>query len=253
VDLGSGILASFIPGASPSFVAGDSFSFHVNQHNAISNIVAPTAGSWSWDSTNGEATIVLSGAKSFTAIALSYTLPAGLAIVTQYSLNSVDFAVLDWATGLTADGLTVFTGELVEDVTALKLSISGAGSVNWLWVGTPYQPELAAELVLRKQYDMAKSKQGGSAVKLAEGQGASVKWDMMMPDDVVGLVSLVSHIKNNGDEPLIMIPQHLHPEEAFLCRLSTDGFELSDVHHFQPNDRTQRIVTAALELTPEWK
>jgi len=87
---------------------------------------------------------------------------------------------------------------------------------------------------------------------LGEGTGASVEWDVLTPDDADTLKTMVRGVKTGGDETIIMIPQRNHPEEAFLCRIDNDSLELDDVLEFQPDDISHRIISAGLELTPEW-
>lgn len=54
----------------------------------------------------------------------------------------------------------------------------------------------------------------------------------------------------NAEQPLILVPHHLHPDEAALVRVETDRVEIADVFEFQPNADTARRISVSIPLQP---
>lgn len=247
-----GLTASFTPGQAPSFIAGDSFSFHAAQPAAAIGLLAPGAAAWSWPTATATLTITLPVAKQINTLSILHSLPAGAAIAVEYSADGTTFAPLAWASGVVRNYLHASSGASVT-AKAIRLTVDHPGSIRWVWAGVPFQPEHSAALRIRRMFDVSRSKQAGAAALLGQGEGATIMWDVLTPADADGLIDMVRHIKNNGDQPVILIPQHLHPEEAITVRLAADDIELTDVFEYQPDDVSNRLLSASMELTPEWR
>lgn len=250
--LDSGLSVSFQPGQAPSFVAADSFSFRAGQPAAATGLATPGAVSWRWTASSATLTATLPAAAPVSALALLHGLPAGSAIAVDTSADGTSFTPLAWASGVVRDYLHVTSGPPVT-AKALRVTVDHPGAIRWLWAGAPFQPEYSAALRIRRLFDVTRAKQAGASALLGQGEGATLAWDVLTPDDADGLMSLVRHVKTNGDQPVILIPQHLHPEEAIACRLADDGIELTDIFDYQPDDTTHRLLSATMELSPEWR
>lgn len=250
--LENGVYADFVSGEAPSFVAGDYYSYLVNQVNAASGVLIPDANKWRWLTDGAVITFSLPEPRAVTHLAILHDLPADTAVLVEWSAGSADFTGLAWATGLLRDSLHVVCGtEVYAD--KIRITVSGAGAIRWIWAGTPLQPYFSAELRLIKQFDMARAKSAGSAVMLASGTAANISWDTIRESDALAVAGMVHYVKSRGDEPVILIPHHLHPEEAVAVRVADDALELVDLLAYQPDDTTQRIYSASMELAPEWK
>ena len=249
----SGLYASFLSGSAPSFVAGDSYSFRADQKSSAARMLIPDVSVWSWPDATATVTLTMPAARPIAALSLVHSLPAGTAIAVDYWDDTTSaFKVLSWAGGVVRDYLHIVTGAAVT-TTKIRIITDSPGAIRWLWAGVPFQPVYSGSLRLRKQYDMLRAKQSGSAVLLGEGTGATLAWDILDEDDADRLLSLVRSVKTAGDQPVILIPQHLHPEEAVVCRLADDGIEISDILDYQPDNTSHRILSASMELTPEWR
>ena len=254
--LDSGLLVSFLAGSAPSFVTGDSYNFRANQPAAATGLLTPNAAKWQWEASTATITFTLTAGSTFDNLSLLHDLPTGTAIAVDYwdadAVPDPAFKPLAWASGVLRSYLHVTTGTAVT-TTIIRIAVDHPGSIRWLWAGRALQPQYSAGLRIRKQFDVARAKQAGSASLLGQGEGATLVWDVLTPDDADDLIDLVYHIKTNGDEPCILIPQHLHPQEAIICRLAEDGIELTDIFEYQPDDTSKRILSGSMEMTPEWR
>lgn len=244
---------SFLSGSAPSFVAGDSYSFTANQVSAPTGLLIPDSSSWAWPDATATITLTMPASRAITALALLHTLPTGTAIAVDYwDADTAVFKPLTWASGVVREYLHMVTGASIS-TTKIRIIADNPGAVRWLWAGVPFQPDYSASLRLRKQYDMVRAKQAGSAVMLGEGTGATLAWDFLSVDDADSLLDMIRYVKVNGDQPVVLIPQHLHPEEWAVCRLADDGIEINDLLEYQPDDVSKRILSGTMELTPEWR
>jgi hypothetical protein len=252
--LESGLTASFLSGPAPSFVASDLYQFRALQEAAATGALTPAVGGWQWET--GTATITMTWAtdRDITALAITHELPAVATVTAEITENGSTWIPLSWmATAVTLrDRLHLTSGALVSAL-GLRLTFSHPGQIRWIWAGEPFQPDDTAVLRLRHLYDMTRAKVAGSAALLAEGTGATMEWDNLSPDDAATLAALVRSQKTGGDLPLILVPHFLHPSEAFLCRIGGDEFEIADEYNYEPDDTANRMLSASLELDPEWR
>jgi len=245
-SLDSGLSATWTPGAAPAFVEGDSFSFTAQQPHAASGISTPNESGWQWTGA-GVLTITLSSLKSLSSLALWHSLTN---VTIETTADGSTWAALPWPITLRSP-LMVLSGDAIT-IKGIRITSSASGFIRWLWAGIPFAPEYSAAVKLRHQFDMTRARTSGASALLGEGTAASIEWDILTPDDADALKTMVRGVKVGGDETIIMIPQLNHPEEAFLCRIDNDSLELDDVLEYQPDDISHRIISASLELTPEW-
>lgn len=251
--LDSGLYVSFLAGAAPSFFAGDSYSFRADQTSAATGLLKPDNGMWSWPAATGTITLTMPEARSVSHLAVLHSLSADTALAVDYwDTPTGAFKPLVWASGVVRDYLHVVTGASIT-TTAIRITADNPGAIRWLWAGVPFQPLHSAAVRIRNMFDLSRAKQAGSASVMGRGQGATIDWSVMEPADADKLLDMVTYIKTNGDLPVVFIPQLLHPEEAICCRLADDGLELTDIFEFQPDDTNKRVLSASMELTPEWR
>lgn len=248
-----GLSASFPAGPSPSFVAGDLYRFRALQDAAPTMTLSPDAYAWQWQTGPAIITMTWAVARDISSLAITHELPAGATVSAETSGDGVNWQPLPWLTAVTLrDRLHLASGASVEAL-GLRLTFSQPGAVRWIWAGEPFQPEYNADLRLRHLYDMTRAKVAGAASLLAEGTGASLEWNILSRVDAGLLAGLVRSQKLLGDVPLILVPHLLHLDEAFLCRIDGDDFEIADEYNYEPDDSARRMLSASLELVPEWR
>jgi len=248
-----GLSVSFLAGQAPSFAPGDLYRFRALQDAAPDLVLTPDAYAWQWQAGPADITMLWGTARDITAIAITHALPAGATVTAETTSNGIDWTPLPWLSAVPLrDWLHVASGAAVA-VVGLRLTFSTAGAVRWIWAGKPFQPDVNAALRLRHVYDMTRARVAGASALMAEGTGATMDWVMLSPDDAAKLTALVRGQKTIGDVPLILVPQELHLNEAYLCRVDGDEFEVTDEFNYEPNDIAHRSIAASLELAPEWR
>jgi hypothetical protein len=249
-----GLTASFLPGPAPSFYDGDLYQFQALQEASATAALAPGQTNWQWPSGAGVITILSDTPQNITALAITHELPAGATCTVEISANGSTWGACPWFTGAFTlrDNLHLAEGVQLA-IRGLRLTFSAPGSgVRWIWAGTPFQPQYNAALKLRRQFDMTRARTSGAAALLAEGTGASMAWEVLSLSDAAKLAAIVRAQKIAGDIPLILVPHILHPEEAILCKIDNDNFEITDEFNYEPDNSAGRLLSASLELTPEW-
>jgi hypothetical protein len=250
-----GLTVSFLPGPAPSFFDGDLYQFTALQEAAATVALAPGQTNWKWPSGAGIITLLSATAYDITALAITHELPAGATCTAEISVNGTTWAACPWFTGAFAlrENMHLAGGEQLA-IKGLRLTFSAPGDgVRWIWVGVPFNSQYNAALKLRHLYDMTRARTSGAGALLAEGTGASMAWEVLSLSDAAKLAAIVRAQKIAGDIPLLLVPHILHPEEAFLCKIDNDSFEITDEFNYEPNDTANRLLSASLELTPEWR
>jgi hypothetical protein len=254
-SLERGLTASFIPGPAPSFFDGDLYQFEALQEAAATVALAPGQTNWKWPSGAGIITLLSASAVDITALAITHELPAGATCTAEISVNGTTWGALPGLASpfaLRAD-LHLVTGISLA-IKGLRLTFSAPGDgVRWIWAGVPFNPQYNAALKLRHLFDMTRAQTSGAGALLAEGTGASMSWEVLSLADAAKLAAIVRAQKVAGDIPLILVPHMLHPEEAFLCKIDNDAVEITDEFNYEPDDTANRLLSASLELTPEWR
>jgi hypothetical protein len=247
--LSDGLTAVFTPGAYPSFVAGDRFRFETRQPHSPANVAIPSPEQWRWDSAGAMLTMDFGADTDLDSIALArHELPAASVVTLEMSADGSTWAPL---TTLSAAS-PVIAWIAPETITTryLRVTIDGAGALGWLFAGLALTTELAPDVIkLRRQYDLTHGPREG-AVYGGKGSAGRIEWrNFISKAEFDEHVSAVEYCKTNGDIPLVVVPHFLHPEEAMLVTIETDGIDLVDELQFHPNDATQRMLSLSLPFT----
>ena len=249
--LADGLALHFDAGAAPSFVPGDAYSYAVHQPWAASHVRDAQATAWGWAGAAGSMTIDLGAVQTVGALALArYSLPPGAAVTAELSDDGVA-----WGAPLALDvSRAVGVRLLGLQARFIRLTVAGApdGSIGWVWAGEPLATEHHASSCQRRRRWAVRRSDGVNAAGLyaGAGDGWQLGWQNALRDgDADALLERVNWAQIK-DEPLILLPHHLHPEDAALVRCAPDALELSDVHEYQPDDAGQRLLSAMLELEP---
>jgi hypothetical protein len=251
VALSDGLSATFATGASPSFSAGDLYSFRALQPFALSNAVKPDVESWKWSGATATMTANLGGVKTIDCAALSFhTLPPG-ATVTLY--GGADGVTWDWSEPITWRAGVMAKLFTAHDATFIKFEIADAtgGTIGWAWAGQALSTEYSAECLLRRDYSVERgSGLNPSAAFLGSTRSGEIEWQqgILTDTDLPGLMSMLDHLKTNDDEPMILIPQATRPEEAYPVRVLIDSVDMPEDGGYQPNSGNDRRYGLKLSL-----
>lgn len=257
--LADGLTATFEPGAAPSFVAADAYSFAVYQPNAASHVKNATASAWGWAGATASTTVDFGAATAIGMLALArYSLPPGATATVQLSDDGTTWGT---AQALDVSGLiALHTFAPGTTASAVRVNVASAtgGSIGWLWVGEPLATTYSATTCQPTRRWAVQRGQGVNAAALYSGAGVGwgVEWDIngqlggyITQTEASALLGLVDWAQQH-DEPLIFVPHHLHPQDAALVRPADDAIEVTDAMEYQPNDTGRRKLQARLTLDP---
>jgi hypothetical protein len=254
-ELAAGLGVSFRSGIAPSFPAGDYYPFSAIQPAGPSGATTPTGRSaWTW--IGGAASLSATfAAQAVSGLGLIAVIPTG-AVVTAVLLRSGATVATPTLTARNAAGiLTALFAAVTADT--LTLTISGApdGSLVWLWLGNPLTTASAPQITLKKQYDVTHGpNRAASALYAGAGVAGSITWDRFLTQaELDEHLALIDHIKQQGDEPLVLIPHYLHPTEAAWVMLDTDAIDLVDEFEFHPDATADRVMSLHLPFGPVYR
>jgi len=245
-SIGDGLTIEFEEGAAPSFVAGDSASFSVEQPYSAANALVPDDEVHAWSGTGATLTAVCSGTVDAICIA-RHTIPSAATINVQdgASLNEN----IPWAAG----PIVLLLDTALADPT-LTITISGAtdGEIGWLWAGEAVQFELPASAQRRRVVHRMVRGSGinPAAVRRGRGYGWGASFNgWLRQDDVDAIEAAIDYAKDGGDLPVVWVPQQDIPAESSLVRLP-DEIELTDTYNYWNSTTDVRRLRLELELEP---
>lgn len=252
VSLDAGLSVEFVPGAAPSFVADDTFSFLALQPWAVSNLTAPTVERWEWTGATSTLDIDLGSVQDLDAAAIAlHTLPEG----TTITLAGGVAGIADWTETLTwREGVIALLFAATRSARYLRLSLGAAtgGGIGWLWVGEAFATEKSADVTPHRKYSVSRG-EGGLYQRgrfLGKGRGADVAWTegMLTEDDMLALATMLDWVKVNDDEPLIFVANSTRPDEATLVQVTDDEIEEHDTSDGNRAVAYDRAFDARLSL-----
>ncbi len=258
--LADGLQLQFEPGAAPSFVAADAYTFDVRQPHAASHVQDAGATVWAWAGATANTVIDFGAVVPVDVFAMArYTLPAGAIITVELSADATTWSapvVLDVARAVAVHS---FAGGATARYLRVAVVSATGGSIGWLWAGVPLATTYSASSCQRTRR-WAVQRGGGynpSVLYAGAGDGWQIAWDPMggglgghlLQADVESLLGVVDWAQQH-DEPLVFMPHHAHTQDASLVRASTDAMDVTDVHEYQPNLAARRMLAATLALEP---
>ena len=133
VAFDAGLTIEFTPGASPSFVAGDVFSFRALQPWAVSNLKTPTVERWQWTGATADSLADLGAAYDLDTAGIAlHTLPQGATILIEGGTSPGTYT---WAeTAVWRAGTIVAGFSATRTARYVRCSIAAAtdGGIGWL-------------------------------------------------------------------------------------------------------------------------
>jgi hypothetical protein len=255
----SGLSATFTPGANPSWVAGDLFSFTALQPWAVSNRQRPPRLPWKWSGATPNCVIDLGATKTIAGAALGFhKIPQGAAITVEGGTSP---GVYLWSESIAwRENAIASEFAAAQSARYVRISLTGAtgGSIGWLWLGEPLSTERAAELQLRYAWKVNRDNSSplfDGGVFLGKTVSGDIVWSEagLTEDDVVELVAMLNWIKSHNDEPIIVVPQVTRPDELMLATVNADEIEIADAFAYQPIATKDRLFSARLPMKGAWQ
>jgi len=253
--LGDGLVLEAIPGAAPSFVAGDSASYQAVATFGASRMRQPRIGqAFAWTGDEVTIGVDLLAAQALEAVLLGlHSLPVG-AVVT---ISGGVAAPAEWSV-VPAWHPSAVLAVLPEGTQAryLRLQVAGAGagaSIGWLWAGVGWRPSVgASDLTMRRQYGLSRG-QGlnPSALYRGRGTGGAWRWDVdqggaLLGSNVDALLALVDHTAEQGMEPVCLVPDMRVPARAAIAVLDADEIVLTEHSNWQAEGLLETMVAVDL-------
>lgn len=251
--LADGLTVEFVPGAAPSFLDGDAWTFSARQPYAPANLKTPDAAVWAWSGTGANIVIALGAETDISTLALArYSLPSGATVL----IEGGDGSTWPESQAMNVTG-AVSVAMLSEawSVTHLRLTVASAtgGSIGWLWAGLPLATAYsAARCRMARSYAI----QRGGAINpssqfLGAGQAGEIAWDAdsspLLQSDLDAVLAMLDHMQRQA-EPMILVPHFLHASESGLVRVETDSIDPQEYFELQPDNSAHRIISLDLEL-----
>lgn len=253
--LGDGLSLAATPGAAPSFVAGDSASYHAVATYGTSRMRQPRIDqgfAWSGDAVTID--VDLLAVHDVEAVLLGlHTLPAGCAV----TISGGVAAVGEW-TATPAWHASAVLAVLPAGTAAryLRVVVTGAGaggSIGWLWAGVGWQPSVgASDLTMRRQYGLARG-QGinPAALYRGRGTGGAWRWELDQGGALIGanvdaLLGIVDHTAEQGMEPVCIVPDVRVPARAAIAVIDADEIVLTEHLGWQAEGVAEPMVSVEL-------
>lgn len=252
----AGLTIRFEPGASPSFVTADTFTFRALQPWAVDNVKYPGPERWKWSGATPTLGVDIGSIVPIEALMISrHTIPQGATV----TLNGGNAAANEWSEPVTwRNGVMYVEFTTPRTARYLELALTGAtnGSIGWAWAGEPLTTELSADVQIRPSYRVQAGTQSldqGNRY-LARGHSGSVKFsEIALKDaDVDGLNAMIDHVKQNDDEAIVIVPNVTRPGEAYLTQIGVDEFDFEEITGNNAQGARERRYSIDLPLTGVW-
>lgn len=253
--LSDGISAVFIDGPAPSFELGDTFKFKVLQPHSAEHVKQPTTERWTWIGASATLTMDCGGLVQISEIFLAdHNIPSSATVLIKGSQDG--FLTTDWSESMVwNEAVLAKVLAAVVSVTHLRVVITGAGDcyIGWLCAGQGLTTALFPSLSLYRKYASITggSLLAGGSIPMGIGWGGELNWENSISQaELLQLIVLLDYLKENNNEPVILLPHILHEEEGKLCRIDTEAVEITDIFDYQPDDQTKRIQSVIIPLEP---
>ena len=231
--LADGLQLQFEPGAAPSFVAADAYTFDVRQPHAASHVQDATPTVWAWTGAAANTVLDFGAVVPVDVFAMArYTLPAGASATVAISADGTTYSTpvaLDVSRAVAVHSFAAGT-----TARYLRVAVASAtgGSIGWLWAGVPLATAYNASSCQRTRRWAVQRGNGynPAALYAGAGDGWQIAWSPMgsgmgghlLQADAEALLAVVDWAQQH-DEPLIFMPHHAHPQDAALVRAGTDA------------------------------
>jgi len=241
VDLGDGLTLTAVPGSAPSFLPSDRWTFKAAATYGIDQLRQPRIGKgFAWDGDSVALDIDLGKIQPCPILLLAlHSLPAAAML----TISGGDTAVGEWTTTTAViDGpiLDFIDGRTARYLRVVVTGTTTGAQIGWLYAGSGWQPTVSASsLSLSRQYGLSRG-QGLNPTALYRGRGTGGAWAWSIDQGAAldgsnadALIRLVDHVAAQGIEPVCMVPDVNHSQQAALAVIDTDALRMDDVYGYQ--------------------
>lgn len=244
-----GLSLSFTTGAATSFAAGDIYKFRALQPYALSNLQSPSQEAWQWDGSSATLDIDLGSVEDLTIIALLHTIPDTATVTLSGAVGSGT----DWTEPLTWRTSCIWQA-IDRSARYLRLTVTSAtgGGIQWLWLGEPLITERTAEFQKSRVFQVNRASGNLQAGRyVGKALSASMSWSegSLTDEDSDALADMLDHIKENNDQPIIVIPQVTRTDKPVIfARVESDTIEFEAIDNYQANTGIDQQFAVSLPL-----
>jgi len=243
VALSDGLSAVFAPGVSPSWAAGDTWTFTAEAVNGVDNLRQPTDARFAWTAST-TVTVTPAGTEPIAGVMLAdHLIPSNAVITLQGSDDNFATTPMSQVIPWRAENIWhAIEGERAK----YRVSINQAGSLSWLWLGEPLELEIRAGIAelgrLTKRYRLP------SAVSRA-GQGGTIEHEALTQTSLDELLAMLSHATEYDERRFGIVPNTAEAAAAVVIFPDQD-LEVSDIMGYQPTDIAHRRLALTMQLEP---
>lgn len=249
VSLSDGVSAVFDFGQAPSFVADDVYEWLAESVNGPQQTIRPTDTAMEWTTST---VITVNNPGTVTDFFMVHELASGATVQIEGSDDSFSTSPLDTMVTVTSETMSASLG--ATNYAEYRITITGSGSIKWLWLGSPYNPVGAengrgaggiVEGLTRRLVRQA-SGVNGTGAYIGKGRSGRVSWSWLSDTDADNLEALIVHAFESDQARIGFLPHHLHRDEGFLARVEAP--EISDKRNYQSDSASRRNLSATLAL-----
>lgn len=236
-DLADGLILTAIPGAAPSFVAGDAWVFNAVATHGANRLRQPREGrAYSWSGAATALELDFGAPRDITTLMLAlHTLPT----TTTLTLTGGLAGYAEWSEPIAWRGDIILAPlSAPRSARYLRLAIADAGAagaaIGWLWAGEPWAPASPPSTMrMVRQYGLSRS--GGrnpAGIYRGRGTGGRWAWDFgagaaILSDELPSLLALLDHVAEQGAEWVCLVPDSRAPEPS-LAQIDADEVTITD-------------------------
>jgi hypothetical protein len=217
--LGNGLTAVFRDGACPSFVAGDTVTYGIQQHNRVIGALTPTDDVYRWPGATATITLQCTGDVQFIAIAM-HRLPPSASV--QVTVGG-DTYTPAWRRGPI---VAVLPNTVADPTVVITLQNADDGQIGWIYCGTdlPIPAEAHSRQMQTNWTRRATGRTNARGIVTGHGVGWRVEWVGFITHAQHGqLIEAIDTHKTAGNLPAIWLPSdeagHLASEVLFPDRI----------------------------------
>jgi len=238
--LADGLVANFAGGVPPSWATDDKWTFSARALNGADNLRQPTDRRTTWATST--AITITPATTAITELAIyDHTIPSGATITLQGSDDNFATTplnqVITWRERDIAVAITASRAKY-------RLNVSTAGSIQWLWLGTPLQAAIVSGLVELGFMTKVRRMPG---LTRRRGLGVKVEHTALSSSSANGIVDMLESACELDACRIGIVTKDGIPA---LVQVDAESIELNDIFGFRPTDTTDSLVSLSLELAP---
>lgn len=246
VALSDGLSAAFVPGAAPSFVAGDSYAFSAEAINGPEQLRSPVDGRCEWQ-TSTVITIDPGSSEPLRDLCImDHAIPSTASILLEGSDDNFATSPLSQSITWNATHIAHVLGAQVA-YAKYRLTIDDAGSIGWLWAGVPLQAEIEGGKV---EHGFVTMRRRLAGVSNRKARGFSVRHELLTYESAELIAAAFDWAAEYDQGRLGVMVSEARPTEAQMVTLDGDTIEIEDALGYQPTDNGRLYQTLTLELQP---